>query len=132
MLDQVFAWTAFILVILYMVLANGTMHYRRTHKVAYDSKETPELIRWRRAHSNFNENVPLFLILFYVLKSYEPSTAWYLTFSVSMVLGRLIHGFGLTTQEQKKRFIPRSIGMILTMFALVGTTIYVLILALSR
>lgn len=131
MLEHIFAWTALLLVVEYMILANVTMHYRRTHKVPYDQKETIEITRWRRAHSNFNEYVPLFLILFYVLKTYHPSQGWYFSFAIAMVVGRLIHGAGLTTQEQKKRFIPRSIGMLLTMYALVGTTLYLFILALS-
>lgn len=130
MLDHIFAWTALLLVIEYMVLANVTMHYRRTHKVAYDQKETMEITRWRRAHSNFNEYVPLFLILFYVLKTYHPNPAWYFSFGTAMVVGRLIHGAGLTTQEKKKRFIPRSIGMVLTLYALVGATLYEFILAI--
>ncbi len=70
-----------------------------------------------RVHSNFAEYVPLTLILFYFLEVETDSDLRIHVLCVSLIVGRLLHAYGVSQIEENYRF--RVAGMILTLGCLI-------------
>jgi uncharacterized membrane protein YecN with MAPEG domain len=79
------------------------------------------LIRRMRAHANFAEYAPFFLILLGLVELADGPKSWLWGFAVAFILGRILHVFGMD-RPSPNRF--RLIGMILSMLSLVGLAFY--------
>ena len=79
-----------------------------------------------RAHGNFCEYTPLFLILLYMLEQQGAAATTIHAYGASFLVGRLMHGvcFGFMTQSLPLRIA----GTALTLFALLGLAVQLLML----
>ena len=73
-----------------------------------------------RVHSNFAEYVPIALILVYFLEVGTNTELWIHVLCVSLILGRLLHAYGVSQVEENYRF--RVAGMILTLSCLISAS----------
>ena len=83
-----------------------------------------ELVRTRmRAHANFVEYAPLFLILLALIEMASGSETWLWAVAILFVLGRLAHAFGMDRAAPNPLRIG---GMIATYAPLVVLALYAL------
>lgn len=83
------------LVMLYMVLCTRVVILRRRHVVGIGDGGNRDLKRAIRAHANFTENVP-FACLLIALASTTTAPGWTHGLCAALVVGRLLHAFGLS------------------------------------
>ena len=83
------------LVMLYMALCAHVVVLRRRHAVGIGHGGNHDLKRAIRAHANFTENVPLGALLV-ALASNTTSPNWIHGLCIALVVGRLLHAFGLS------------------------------------
>jgi hypothetical protein len=110
--------TAAILTVLYIGLALRVIYLRRTGVgPSVGLGEDERFLRAVRAHGNFSEYAPLFLILLF-LAELQGAAQWLLgAMAVSFIAGRVVHaaGFGFIGRGPW-----RTIGMVLTNTALLA------------
>ncbi len=111
---------AAIIGLVFVVLSVRTLLLRRRLGVAIGTGEDPELTRAMRVHSNFAEYVPLALILFYFLEVETDADLWIHVLCVSLIVGRLLHAYGVSQVEENYRF--RVAGMILTLGSIISAS----------
>jgi hypothetical protein len=80
---------------LYMALCARVVVLRRRHVVGIGDGGNHDLKRAIRAHANFTENVPLSILLI-ALASHTTSPNWIHGLCAALLVGRLIHAFGLS------------------------------------
>lgn len=83
------------LALLHIWLSIRVSQVRRAHKIGIGDGGSDILTRRMRAHGNFAENVPLFLILLALL---ELARVWGLALWIAVilfVLARILHAFGM-------------------------------------
>ena len=97
----------------------GTL--RRRLKVAIGDGADPLLTARMRAHANFSEYVPLFLILLGLVELAEDSQPWLWGAGVLFIAGRILHVFGMDRQTVNAL---RTAGIGLTLLCTVGLAIY--------
>ena len=128
-LETVFILNLIFLVFLYIKLFRKVIYFRGKYKIALGSGKKIELERAIRAHSNFNENVPIGLILLMFL--YFHNLLIFSCISILLLsLGRLFHSQGiLDVNEDETSYDLRRKGMKLTIFsyksALFGLLFYI-------
>lgn len=94
---------------------------RRRHKVSIGDGGN-EIVRTRmRAHANFVETTPLFLILLALVELAKGSAMWLWLVAILFILGRLAHPFGL---ERPGANAIRAASMIVTWLVLLGLAAY--------
>ncbi len=106
--------------LVFVVLSVRTLLLRRRLGIAIGTGEDPELTRAMRVHSNFAEYVPLALILFYFLEVETDADLWIHVLCVSLIVGRLLHAYGVSQVEENYRF--RMAGMILTLGSIISAS----------
>ena len=111
---------AAIIGLVFVVLSVRTLLLRRRLGIAIGTGEDPELTRAMRVHSNFSEYVPLALILFYFLEVETDADLWIHVLCVSLIVGRLLHAYGVSQVEENYRF--RVAGMILTLGSIISAS----------
>ena len=82
-----------------------------------------ELAARMRAHSNFTEYTPLFLILLGLIELAEGSMTWLWAVAILFVLARILHVFGL---DRTKPNALRAIGFMVSFVATLVLAIYAL------
>ena len=115
---------ASLLALLYLYLTWQVIRRRREYRTPYGySEHHPDLERAIRAHGNFQEYAPLFLILLYLFET-NAGQPWlcYLLGSL-FLLGRISHAASLLSVEAKrlKRGERLSIAFRLRFFAMAQT-----------
>lgn len=107
--------TAALLTLLYLFLAVLVIRRRWRHRVPLLDAGVTELARAVRAHGNFAEYAPLFLILL-GLSELRHEIVWLGSIAAAFILGRLLHPLSLLWHETRWSGYPfvRSAGMILT------------------
>jgi uncharacterized membrane protein YecN with MAPEG domain len=78
-----------------------------------------------RAHANFVEYTPLFLILLALVELSQGSKTWLWGISILFILGRLAHPFGMDRPAPNKL---RLVGIVITWAVLLGLAAYALVL----
>lgn len=68
---------------------------RMTHKVSLGHGDAPRLEARIRAHANFNEYVPIALILMLLIELNIGPSRWLWGLGALLVVGRLVHPLGL-------------------------------------
>ena len=111
---------AFILVF----LSIRTLRLRHRHKVAIGHGSEPTLERATRVHANFCEYVPISLLLLFFFESLSDARLWVHIMCIVLVLGRLLHAYGVSQIDEDFRY--RVTGMAMTFTVIISSSIGVL------
>jgi uncharacterized protein len=112
--------------ILHVWLSLRVSRLRRPLKVAVGDGGHEILLRRIRAHANFAENVPLFLILLFLLEFATGGTLWLWGAAILFILGRIAHAFGMDRPGANPM---RVIGIGLSWIVILGLGIFAIVLA---
>ena len=112
---------ASLLTILYVYLSIRIIRIRRGKKIAIGFSADKQLERAIRVHSNFAEYVPLSLLLILMLELQSVNKFVIIFPGLLLLIGRLIHAYGVSQQEEDFRF--RVYGIILTFMTLIFSSI---------
>ena len=116
---------AAILGFVFVAISVRTILVRRKLQVAIGDGDQPLLARAARVHANFAEYVPLSLILIYFLETYSVSKLWIHLLCITLVIGRVIHAFGISQAKENYRY--RVTGMALTFTAILSASLGLII-----
>jgi hypothetical protein len=81
--------------LLHIWLSIRVSHLRRLHRVLVGDEGNMAVAKRMRAHSNFAENTPIFLVLLALIEHASGSVTWLWVAAIVFVLGRIIHAFGM-------------------------------------
>jgi len=87
------------------------------------------LFRRIRAHANFVENTPLFLILVGAIEMTGKGGTWLAVAGAVFMLARVAHAFGMDNPNPN---VLRSGGMLVTLLLEIGLAVMALLIALGR
>jgi uncharacterized membrane protein YecN with MAPEG domain len=94
---------------------------RGRHKISIGDGGVEPLIARMRAHSNFVEYTPFFLILLGLIEMARGSPVWLWAVGIVFILARIAHVFGMD-RPPGNRF--RMIGTMVSGFVLLGLALY--------
>ena len=115
---------AALLGLFYIALSVRTISLRRKNRRSLGDGGDPALNRAIRVHGNFAEYVPLALVLLFLLESQNYSRVLVHVFASLLLVGRLIHAYGVS--QLKEKLIFRMVGTLMTFFS-IGLTSLVLL-----
>ena len=92
---------------------------RRRLKIAIGAGDDEAMERAMRVHANFCEYVPIALLLIYLLETTAGPSYWIHVLGGGLLLGRLMHAFGVSRAQEDFRF--RVTGMVLTFTVLLSS-----------
>jgi uncharacterized membrane protein YecN with MAPEG domain len=98
-------------------LAMRTGRLRVSEKVSIGDGGNPRLLARMRAHANFVEYTPFFLILLGLIELARGTSLWLWGIGVVYVLARIAHAFGMDAEKPGKL---RLIGIAVTFIALIA------------
>jgi uncharacterized membrane protein YecN with MAPEG domain len=104
-------------------LGTRVSQLRFRHKVSMGDAGNPQVASRMRAHANFVEYTPFFLILLALVELSQGSKMWLWGVAIVFTLGRLAHPFGM---DRKAPNALRVIGILLTWAVLLGLAVYAL------
>ena len=99
---------------------------RTAHQISVGDGGNEFVIRRMRAHANFTEYTPFFLILLGLVELAAGSNIWLWLVAILYVLGRIAHAFGM---DGIGRW--RMVGTMTTLLVLLGLSVYALFIAYS-
>lgn len=99
---------------------------RTSEQVSVGDGGNEAVIRRMRAHANFTEYTPFFLILLGLVELAWGSNIWLWGAAILFILGRIAHGFGMDGIGKLRMF-----GTLSTLLVLLGLAIYALVIAYS-
>lgn len=109
--------------LLVMKFTLDVVRHRRQYRVAYGDGGVYDLKMAIRIHGNAIETIPLALLLLIVMEM-NGADIWMIHLTALLFfMGRLLHAYGLRHSVMK----GRKYGMMFTLFALCGMTIFNLI-----
>jgi hypothetical protein len=94
---------------------------RLRHKVSVGEGGNAQVTARMRAHGNFIEYTPFFLILLALVELSRGSKTWLWAVAIVYILGRLAHPFGMDRAAPNKL---RMIGVVITWTVLLGLAVY--------
>jgi len=112
--------------ILHVWLSLRVSRLRRPLNVGVGDGGNEVLLRRIRAHGNFAENVPLFLILLGLLEFATGGHLWLWGASILFILARLLHVFGM---DRPGANWMRVTGVAISWAALLALGLYAILLA---
>ena len=95
---------------MYLLLSMNAAMTRRRSGLAVGEKDNETLARAVRAHGNFSEYTPLFLISFVLLESVQASSDYLILVGLFFLLGHIFHAYSMFSKKE----LFRALGMILT------------------
>jgi uncharacterized membrane protein YecN with MAPEG domain len=104
-------------------LATRVSQLRLRDKVSIGEGGNTRLATRMRAHANFVEYTPFFLILLGLIELSQGSKTWLWGVAIVYILARLAHPFGMDRQAPNKL---RMIGIVVTWAVLLGLAVYAL------
>jgi len=104
-------------------LARRVGQVRIAEKISVGDGGNEALVRRMRAHSNFTEYTPFFLILLGLVELAVGSSLWLWAVGGLYILVRLLHAFGMDGRTRL-----RMIGILGTMLILFGLAVYALVI----
>lgn len=126
MVLPVIAFYASLLALCYLYLSFLVIGVRRSAKISLGDGGNEDLRRLTRAHANFNEYVPITLILIACLEANFGQVWGIHLLACCLLFGRLLHAYGLRQHEGASW--QRLVGMLMTFsslfFAAVTNLIY--------
>ena len=93
---------------------------RRRHRVSIGHAGNEQVETRMRAHANFIEYTPLFLILLGLIELARGSQTWLWATAITFVLGRLAHAFGMDRPAPNALRIGGMMATYLPLIALAG------------
>jgi uncharacterized membrane protein YecN with MAPEG domain len=105
--------------IILIFLSIKIIQNRRASKIALGNQGDDFLHRKIRAHGNFIEYTPIFLIMLLLVEMAGLSKYFVHFFGIVFMVGRLTHAYGIMIAEVRaKNFLFRQAGMFCTFFCL--------------
>ena len=98
-------------------LAYRVSAQRRQHKVSLGHGGNPGLEARMRAHGNYVEYTPFFLILLGLIELARGAETWLWLVAIIFIVGRILHAFGM---DRPAPNALRVIGILLTWLTLAG------------
>ncbi|MEM7542449.1 MAG: MAPEG family protein [Pseudomonadota bacterium] len=120
---------AAIFALIYVALSFNVIRLRRQLNVGLLDGGESSLARAIRAHGNFQEYVPLVLILMLITELNVYATVRIHATGMTLLLGRLLHGYALAVTTASPP--ARVLGMVLTFSAVIGSATNLLLLGLG-
>lgn len=111
--------------LIFIFLTFRTIANRIRAQVSIGSAGDKQLERAIRAHGNFAEFVPLALVLVFLLEMQIGQSVWIHALGVMLVVGRLLHAFGVSQVKENLRF--RQVGMVLTLAVIISASVRILV-----
>nr|WP_294392115.1 MAPEG family protein [uncultured Sphingomonas sp.] len=99
---------------------------RVAKKVMVGDGEVPQLLARGRAHANFNEYVPIALILMLLVELRVGASPWLWAAGAALVIGRVLHPFGM---ERPAPNPLRLSGILLTWATIAGLVLWAVLIA---
>ena len=115
--------------LLHVWLSVRVSRLRWRHGVSIGDDGNRAVLTRMRAHGNFAENAPIFLILLGLVEHAIGSELWLWGVAVAFILARLLHAFGM---DRKAPNALRVVGVSLSWLLLLGLAGYALFLAYSE
>lgn len=110
---------AVVFVLIYLLLGVHTHQLRKQAKVPLGEGKDDKLLRASRAHGNFNEYVPLGLILMMLLETTPGGESDAFNVGLLLIVGRVAHAISVIGYEVRSgSYILRIAGMALTWLSL--------------
>jgi uncharacterized protein len=100
-------------------------HLRRTHRVLIGDGGNQAITTRMRAHANFAEYTPIFLILLGLIEAARGSETWLWAAAILFILARLAHPFGMDRPSANALRIG---GVTVTWLVLLGLGAYAIII----
>ena len=98
---------------------------RRRHRVSVGHGNEPAIETRMRAHANFSEYTPIFLILLGLIEFSKGPQQWLWLVAILFVLGRILHAFGM---DRSGANLLRVVGIASTWIGLLILAAYALAL----
>jgi len=115
-----------ILLFIFIALSFNAAFTRRKSGLAVGEGDNETLLRAVRAHGNFTEFTPMFLISLIVVDQLSENCDYVGILGLLFIIGRIFHALSMFL----KKGILRVIGMMLTLVPLISNLIYSLIFIL--
>jgi hypothetical protein len=115
--------------LLHIWLSLRVSHLRRLHRVLIGDEGNRAVTARMRAHGNFAENTPIFLILLALIELGIGSELGLWIAAALFIVGRLLHAFGM---DRPGPNALRLVGVTLSWLVLLGLAGYALSLAYSE
>ena len=112
-----------ILLFIFIALSINAAFTRRKSGLAVGEADNETLLRAVRAHGNFTEYTPMFLISLFLIDHVSKNCEYILVIGSGFVLGRISHA----TSMFLKKGILRITGMFLTFTTLLSNFVYLII-----
>jgi uncharacterized membrane protein YecN with MAPEG domain len=112
--------------ILHVWLSLRVSRLRRPLKIGVGDGGNEMLLRRMRAHGNFAENMPIFLVLLGFVELATGKSLWLWAAGIVFVLARIAHAFGMDSPGGN---IPRVAGIALSWLVLLGLGAFAIYLA---
>ena len=109
-------------------LAVRVSQLRVRHKVSIGDDGNDQIRCRMRAHANFVEYTPLFLVLLAAVELARGSATWLWAVAILYILARLLHPFGM---DRPAPNILRMTGTVVTWAVLLGLAVYALAIPYS-
>jgi hypothetical protein len=124
-MDEITDWVtplyAGLVGLLLIVLAFNVSRHRVGSNIAFGDGDNPALKRAIRAHANLTENAPLALILLLAIEVQGFTAATVHVLGSILVIGRVLHAFGLSRHEG--RSAGRALGILLTWVMILAASV---------
>lgn len=108
-------------------IARRVGQMRLSNKISIGDGGHPGLTARMRAHANFVEYTPFFLILLALIELAVGSNVWLWVVAVVFILGRIAHAFGMD-RPLPDRLRLRTVGVVITLLVLLGLALYAIAL----
>ena len=112
-----------ILLFIFIALSFNAAFTRRKSGLAVGEGNNETLLRAVRAHGNFSEFTPMFLISLFLIDHISKNCEYILVIGSGFILGRIFHAFSMFL----KKGILRVAGMMLTFIPLISNFVYLII-----
>ncbi len=113
-----------ILGLLFLPITARVAVYRIQSKISLGTGDDPEMVRRMRGQANFVETVPMALFLLIVMEILGASNTWLHALGLTLVLGRIVHYFGLTEMAP---LAFRVVGIAATLLTILTGSIWIAI-----
>jgi uncharacterized membrane protein YecN with MAPEG domain len=118
--------TAAAAAVLHIWLSMRVVLARAPLKISVGDGGSEAVLRRMRAHANFAENMPIFLIMLFALDLAGANRTILFVVAIAFVLARIAHGLGMDGGSLVRL---RSVGMITSTLAILGLAVYAIVLA---
>jgi uncharacterized membrane protein YecN with MAPEG domain len=112
--------------LLHIWLASRVSQVRRQVKIGIGDGGNEALIRRMRAHANYGENMPILLILLFLLELATGGSLWLWGAAILFILARIFHALGMDRAGNNRW---RVAGVSLTFAVLLGLAGYAIYIA---